>query len=259
MENASSRTLFHSNPVLSRLSRVTERTDGSTATYAGIASKTAFFLLITLFGVVAQLVAKVLFASAPAWQTITVYDNFALTLTKPEAMIVGVISVVGLIAELIGIFLRKTVPVSGTIYAASQGYVISFLVFNVLAGYEYLGLEALLLTDIHIRVTQDSGEMLAFDDDDQEITRCVVEQWIENKDENFYDQVLLILRNQLKRHRNTVDNLGILKPFSIVLENDDKENIGELYLADDDTIIVSGDLMEGLDKELDDFFKDLMK
>ena len=121
------------------------------------------------------------------------------------------------------------------------------------------GDEALLLTDIHIRVTQDSGEMLAFDDDDQEITRCVVEQWIENKDENFYDQVLLILRNQLKRHRNTVDNLGILKPFSIVLENDDKENIGELYLADDDTIIVSGDLMEGLDKELDDFFKDLMK
>ena len=146
MENASSRTLFHSNPVLSRLSRVTERTDGSTATYAGIASKTAFFLLITLVGVVAQLVAKILFASAPAWQTITVYDNFALTLTKPEAMIVGVISVVGLIAELIGIFLRKTVPVSGTIYAASQGYLISFLVFNVLSGYEYLGLEALLLT-----------------------------------------------------------------------------------------------------------------
>ncbi|MBP5569804.1 MAG: hypothetical protein J6X46_02080 [Prevotella sp.] len=121
------------------------------------------------------------------------------------------------------------------------------------------GDEALLLSDIHIRVTQDSGEMLAFDDDEQEITRCVVEQWIDNKDENFYDQVLLILRNQLKRHRNTVDNFGILKPFSLVLENDDKENIGELYLADDDTIIVSGDLMEGLDKELDDFFKDLMK
>ena len=146
MENTSSRTLFHSNPVLSRLSRVTERADGDTATYAGIASKTAFFLLITLVGVVAQLVAKVLFASAPVWETITVYDNFALTLTKPEAMIVGVISIVGLIAELIGIFLRKTVPVSGTIYAASQGYLISFLVFNVLSGYEYLGLEALLLT-----------------------------------------------------------------------------------------------------------------
>ena len=41
-----------------------------------------------------------------------------------------------------------------------------------------------VLTDIHVRVSQDSGELLAFDDEDNEITRCVVEQWIDNKDEN---------------------------------------------------------------------------
>ncbi|MBQ6203391.1 MAG: hypothetical protein IJK46_04795 [Prevotella sp.] len=119
--------------------------------------------------------------------------------------------------------------------------------------------EASMLTDIHIRVFQDSGEMLAFDDDEAEITRCVVEQWIDNKDEDFYDQVLLILRNQFKRHHKIIDDFGILKPYSLVLENDDREHMGELYLADDDTIIVSGDLMEGLDKELDDFFNELMK
>ena len=119
--------------------------------------------------------------------------------------------------------------------------------------------EASQLTDIHIRVTQESGEMMAFDDGGNEITRCVVEQWIDNKDEDFYDQVLLILRNQFKRLRKIIDDFGILKPYSLVLENDDKESMGELYLADDDTVIVSGDLMEGLDKELDDFFNDLMK
>lgn len=119
--------------------------------------------------------------------------------------------------------------------------------------------EASMLTDIHIRVFQDSGEMLAFDDDEAEITRCVVEQWIDNKDEDFYDQVLLILRNQFKHHHKIIDDFGILKPYSLVLENDDREHMGELYLADDDTIIVSGDLMEGLDKELDDFFNELMK
>ena len=119
--------------------------------------------------------------------------------------------------------------------------------------------EVSTLTDIHIRVSQDSGELLAFDDDDQEITRCVVEQWIENKEENFYDQILLVMRNILKKYRDIIDNLGILKPYSWVLETDEKENIGELYLADDDTIIVSGDLMEGLDQELDEFFNDLMK
>ena len=119
--------------------------------------------------------------------------------------------------------------------------------------------ETSVLTDIHVRVSQDSGELLAFDDDDQEITRCVVEQWIDNKDENFYDEVAKILRNMMRKNAALIDNLGILKPYSFVLEDDDKENLGELYLADDDTVIVGGDLMEGLDSDLDHFFNDLLK
>lgn len=119
--------------------------------------------------------------------------------------------------------------------------------------------ETSVLTDIHVRVSQDSGELLAFDDDDQEITRCVVEQWIDNKDENFYDEVAQILRNIMRKNAELIDNLGILKPYSFVLEDDDKENLGELYLADDDTVIVGGDLMEGLDSDLDHFFNDLLK
>lgn len=116
-----------------------------------------------------------------------------------------------------------------------------------------------ILTDIHVRVSQDSGELLAFDDDDQEITRCVVEQWIDNKEENFYDEVAKVLRDLLRKNSELVDNIGILKPFSFVLEDDDKENLGELYLADDDTIIVGGDLMENLDNDLDSFLDDLLK
>lgn len=116
-----------------------------------------------------------------------------------------------------------------------------------------------VLTDIHVRVSQDSGELLAFDDDDQEITRCVVEQWIENKDENFYIEVAKHLRDILRKNAEIIDNMGILKPFSFVMEDDDKENLGELYLADDDTIIVGGDLMENLDKELDSFLDNLFK
>ena len=116
-----------------------------------------------------------------------------------------------------------------------------------------------MLTDIHVRVSQDSGEMLAFDDDENEITRCVVEQWIDNKDENFYDEVAKLLRDLLRKNAETVDHLGILKPYSFVLEDDEKENLGELYLADDDTIFVGGDLMENLDHDLDEFLDDLLK
>ena len=116
-----------------------------------------------------------------------------------------------------------------------------------------------LVTDIHVRVSQDSGEMVAFDDDDKEITRCVVEQWIGNTDENFYDDVECVLHNTIKAFDVVADNLGILKPYSFVLENDDKESVGELYIADDDTVIIGKDLMEGLDSDLDSFLDTLLK
>ena len=119
--------------------------------------------------------------------------------------------------------------------------------------------EASLLTDIHIRVSQDSGEMLAFDDDDVEITRCVVEQWIDCKDENFYDEIADCLRGLLRKNAEIIDNLGLLKAYSFVLEDDDKQHLGELYLADDDTIILGGDLMQNLDQDLDGFLDELLK
>ena len=116
-----------------------------------------------------------------------------------------------------------------------------------------------IITDIHLRASQDSGELVAFNDDDQEITRCVVEQWIDNKDENFYMQVTLTLREEFRKLHEIVDNFGIMKPYSFVLEDDDQENIAELYVADDDTVILGGDLMKDLDKDLDKFLDNLLK
>lgn len=101
--------------------------------------------------------------------------------------------------------------------------------------------------------------MVAFDDDDKEVTRCVVEQWIGNNDEDFYDAVERILQNCTEAFSKLIDNLGILKPYSFVLENDEKECIGELFIADDDTVIIGKDLMEGLDSDLDSFLDNLLK
>ena len=119
--------------------------------------------------------------------------------------------------------------------------------------------EASLLTDIHIRVTQDTGEVMVFDDDEQELTRCVVEQWIDNTDDNFYDDAASAFRTAINRHKDSIENMSILKPYSLVLEDDDKETIADLYVVDDDTVIIDEELMPGLDKDLDDFFKKLFK
>lgn len=119
--------------------------------------------------------------------------------------------------------------------------------------------EASILTDIHIRVTQDTGEVMVFDDDEQELTRCVVEQWIDNTDDNFYDDAASAFRTAINRHKDSIENMSILKPYSLVLEDDDKETIADLYVVDDDTVIIDEELMPGLDKDLDDFFKKLFK
>lgn len=116
-----------------------------------------------------------------------------------------------------------------------------------------------VFTDIHVRVSQDSGEMLAFDDDDREINRCVIDQWIENKDENFFDDVTATLRSELKKMSEPIDAMGIMKPFSFVLEDDEREPVAELYVADDDTVIIGGELMEDLDQELDAFLEELIR
>ena len=143
---AKTRTMFHANPVLNRLSKVNERAEGNTATYAGIASKTTFFLAITVLGMIAQLLVRAALASEPVWQSFELFEKFTVTLGRTETMVMVGVTVIGFIAELLGIFARRTIPVTGSIYSACQGYVISFIVFSVLKGYEYLGLEALLIT-----------------------------------------------------------------------------------------------------------------
>ena len=119
--------------------------------------------------------------------------------------------------------------------------------------------EANVMTDIHLRVTQDTGELMAFDDNDEEINRCIIEEWIDNTDDNFFDEIPGIFRKCLDKMKDTVENMSILKPFSFVLENKEKESIAELYLVDDETVIIDPDLMEGLSEDLDDFFKKLFE
>lgn len=120
------------------------------------------------------------------------------------------------------------------------------------------GTDKLALTDIHLQVKSESGELLAFNDDDEELTRCVVEQWMDNKDENFYKGIVPVLRQCIQNMKDTLEALPILKPYSFVLIDDDKETVSELYLVDDEAQILDGELLKGLDKELDEFLKKLL-
>ena len=117
--------------------------------------------------------------------------------------------------------------------------------------------DCLPLTDIYLQVKQESGELLVFDDDDHELTRCVVEEWIGNGDEHFYDEVQPILITALTRLKEVTEHVAVLKPYSYVLMGEDHETIADLYLVDDDTMMLSGDLMQGLEEDLEHFWQQL--
>ncbi len=119
--------------------------------------------------------------------------------------------------------------------------------------------EATLLTDIHLRVNQETGECVAFDDDDNEITRAVIEPWIGNTDDDFYEKATSLIRQTIEKHSELAENMSIIKPYSFVLENDDHETVAELYLADGDTVIIDTELMQNLEQDLNDFLANLLK
>lgn len=119
--------------------------------------------------------------------------------------------------------------------------------------------EATQMTDIHFRANQETGELVAFDDDDKEITRTVIEQWIGNVDDDFYDSITSVMRKCLEKQRAMVEQMSVIKPFAFVLEDEEKESIAELYVVDGDTVIIDPEMMPDLGKDLDEFLDKLLK
>lgn len=121
--------------------------------------------------------------------------------------------------------------------------------------------EQTIVTDIHLQPNQNSGELSIFDDEDEELATTVIEEWMTYEGDDFYENVERILSTLLCNMKNagTFDNLAILKPFSFVLVDDEKETIAELLLIDDDTLLLNEGLLKGLDEELDSFLKELLE
>jgi hypothetical protein len=115
------------------------------------------------------------------------------------------------------------------------------------------------MTDIHLRASQDTGEFIAYDDDENEITRGIVESWIDYKEDDFYVIVEQTIRKVIENQKETIDAMGLIKPFAFVLEDDENEHIAELYLVDDNIAIFDTELLKDLDKDLDNFWEELMK
>ena len=116
------------------------------------------------------------------------------------------------------------------------------------------------MTDISFQAHQDSGELTAYDDDDQEIASEVIDEWIDYPEANFNEVVRETLKQYLRSNRERVLSLSIIHPFSFVLVDGDLETVSDIYQVDDDSIMIEHEeLMKGLDQDLNAFITKLLK
>ena len=122
----------------------------------------------------------------------------------------------------------------------------------------YISAEESNVTDFQIRVNGDNGELTIFDDDDNTLARVHINEWEGEHNEAVYEKELQSIL--AKMHRDgAFESLNIVKPYSFVLTDDDGQSIVDLLIIDDDTLILSADLLEGFDEEMNAFLKELLE
>ena len=126
----------------------------------------------------------------------------------------------------------------------------------------YASVEKNIITDIHLQPCMGSGELAIYNDDEELLASSIVQEWADANPEDFYagcEQVLKKVLNLLYTD-GELASLSIMKPYSFVLVDGDKEALAELLIVDDEeTMFLSDELLKGLDEELDAFLKDLLE
>lgn len=117
-----------------------------------------------------------------------------------------------------------------------------------------------VVTDIYLQPFQATAEIAILDDEDTELARQHVDAW-EGEENDFYANVQSLLLSALEEQREAglLDDLPLMKPYSFVLVDEERETVAELLLIDDDTVLLNNTLLQGLDDELNNFLKHLLE
>lgn len=140
--------LLGENPIIRKLSKVTEYGSENACTYKGIAAKLVLFLLITAAGVVLSVFLKMTngFGGDLIFEQAIYEDGEIVRIYSNEILIVGIAAVVSIIAPLLATFIRPTIPVTGSLFCASIGFLLAWLATTFADQYLAPVLLALVIT-----------------------------------------------------------------------------------------------------------------
>ena len=120
------------------------------------------------------------------------------------------------------------------------------------------------IVDLYLLPNPEAGEFSVFDDEDHELIKVPVDIWqenyetLDNEAELKECEVLLVeIANKIK-DEGIFDKINILKPFSVLMVDEEMETLAELLLIDDEQYLVDDHFLKHMDQELDEFFEKLM-
>lgn len=137
-----------SNPLIRKLGKVEEHAAGKlAASYGGITAKTAFFLLATIGGLALYYILDLFyFSTLPQMEVVT--DEITYYFSGTELIFLGIALLLTILTPILAFLIRPTIPVTGTLYSISQGFVLTWIIDIILVGYEWIAWAALGITII---------------------------------------------------------------------------------------------------------------
>lgn len=147
---------------------------------------------------------------------------------------------------------------------APEQKLFSTLCETVCAAAEKARAEGMSLADMYVQVKYDEQLFTVFDDADGVLAQSTVEEldeWRTAREDDSSNAALIAFLRKVLNHdavNRALRSIDFISPFSVVLVDANMEPVAELITLDDENIYLHDDFWEKMDKELDDFFEQLM-
>ena len=119
------------------------------------------------------------------------------------------------------------------------------------------------LSDLYVSVGFDDLTLAVYDDDEALLVQGSIDEWdaLKEDPETFDERVAASLRRALRDREVTdaIESLDVIRPFSVVLVDDEFEVKEELLRLDEDNLVLDDEFVKNIDRELDDFLDKLLE
>jgi hypothetical protein len=120
------------------------------------------------------------------------------------------------------------------------------------------------IVDLYIQPNPESGDVTIFDDEDNVLTKVAVPEWEESNEGMDSEKVLADCADLLRplmaafREEGVFETVNIMKPFSVIMVDEEMEVLAELLTIDDEELMLDDEFLKQMEEELDVFYKQLM-